>query len=113
VLGDRGGRHVRVQGLVEGGAAKVLGLVDRVGLADRHVEHLAGAGDLVDRQLQRAKRGYIAVFQGGNSYESYDRYRNGADDQQQSNKCVVRDEPMAGPGTEGRRYARNLERKNK
>ena len=52
----RGG-HVRVQRLVEGVAAEILGLVDGVGLADRDVENLPRAGDLVDRELDSARQG--------------------------------------------------------
>jgi hypothetical protein len=47
-------RHGRVQRFMEGVFAEVLHLVDGVGLADRYIEHTAGAGDFVDRELHRA-----------------------------------------------------------
>ncbi len=52
---DRPRGHVRVQGLMEGGAAEILGLVDGVRLADRVVDHPALAGDVVDRQRHRRR----------------------------------------------------------
>ena len=53
VARHRAGRHLRVHRLMEGVFREVLRLVDRVGLADRDIEHAAGARDFVDRQLHR------------------------------------------------------------